>query len=45
MLSDDQLQETSDLCDCQQGFFHKVQSHALRRGQIFIWLIKMQINL
>ncbi len=35
-----QLQETSDLCDCQQ-----VLSHDLRRGQIIISLFKMQINL
>ncbi len=40
-----QLQETSDLFDCQQGFYHQVLSHVLRRGQILIWLIKMQINL
>ncbi len=40
-----QLQETSDFCDCQQGFCHQVLSHVLRRGQILIWLIKMQINL
>ncbi len=39
-----QLQETSDLCDCQQGFCHQVLSHVLRRGQILITLIKMQIN-
>ncbi len=36
--------QTSDLCDYQQGFCHQVQSHILRRGQIFIWLIKIQIN-
>ncbi len=30
----DQLQETSDFCDCQQGFCHQVLSHVLRRGQI-----------
>ncbi len=41
----DQLQETSDLCDCQQGFCHQVLSHVLRRGQTRISLIKMQINL
>ncbi len=40
-----QLQEMSDLCDCQQGFCHQVLSHVLRRGQILISLIKMQINL
>ncbi len=28
--------ETSDLCDCQQGFCHQVLSHLLRRGQILI---------
>ncbi len=39
-----QLQETSDLCDYQQGFCHQV-SHVLRRGQKWISLIKMQINL
>ncbi len=39
------VQETSDLCDCQQGFCHTVLSHVLRRGQILISLIKMQINL
>ncbi len=39
-----QLQETSDLCDCQQGFCHQVISHVLQRGQILIWLIKMQID-
>ncbi len=38
-----QLQETSDLCDCQQGFFHQVPSHVLQRGQILISLNKMQI--
>ncbi len=38
-----QLQETSDLCDCQQGFFHQVLSHVLQRGQILISLNKMQI--
>ncbi len=32
-------------CDCQQGFCHQVLSHVLWRGQILIWLIKMQINL
>ncbi len=31
-----QLQETSDLCDCQQGFCHQVLSQVLRRGQILI---------
>ncbi len=30
------MQETSDLCDCQQGFCHQVLSHALQRGQILI---------
>ncbi len=35
----------SNLCDCQQGFCHQVLSHVLRRGQILISLIKMQINL
>ncbi len=40
-----QLQKTSDLCDCQQGFCHQVLSHVLQRGQIHIWLIKIQINL
>ncbi len=30
--------------DCQQGFCHQVLSHVLERGQILIWLIKMQIN-
>ncbi len=35
----------SDLCDCQQGFYHQVLSHVLWRGQLLIWLIKMQINL
>ncbi len=40
-----QLQETSDLCDYQQGFCHQILSHVLRRGQTFISLIKMQINL
>ncbi len=40
-----QLQETYDLCDCQQGFYHQVLSKDLRRGQILISLIKMQINL
>ncbi len=29
-----QLQETSDLCDFQQGFCHQVLSHVLWRGQI-----------
>ncbi len=32
----DKLQETSDLCDCQQGFCHQVLNHVLPRGQIFI---------
>ncbi len=38
-----QLQETSDLCDCQQGFCHQVLSHVLRRGQILIvtYLLKI----
>ncbi len=31
--------------DCQQGFCHQVLSYVLRRGQILISLIKMQINL
>ncbi len=31
-----QLQETSDLCDCQQGFCHQVLSHVLRKSQILI---------
>ncbi len=39
-----QLQETSDLCDGQQGFCHQVLGHVVRRGQILISLIKMQIN-
>ncbi len=39
------LVANSDLCDCQQGFCNHVQSHVLRRGQIIIWLVKMQINL
>ncbi len=39
-----QLQETSDLCDCRQGFCHQVLSHVLWRRQI-LRLIKMQINL
>ncbi len=33
-----------DLCDYQQGFCHQVLSHVLRRDQIHISLIKMQIN-
>ncbi len=40
-----QLQETPDLCDGQQEFYHQVLSHVLRRGQIIISLIKMHINL
>ncbi len=32
-----QLQETSDLCDCQQGFCHWVLSHVLRRGHICLF--------
>ncbi len=40
----DQLQETSDLCDCQQWFCYQVLSHVLRSIQILMWLIKMQIN-
>ncbi len=40
----DQLQETPDLCDRQQGFCHQVLSQVLRRGQILISLIKRQIN-
>ncbi len=39
-----QLQETSDLCDYQQGVCHQALSHVLERGQILISLIKMQIN-
>ncbi len=35
-----QLQETPDLCDGQQGFYHQVLSHVLWRGQILISLIK-----
>ncbi len=35
----------SDLCNCQQGLCHQVLSHVLRRGQILISLIKVQINL
>ncbi len=41
-----QLHETSDLCDCQQGFCSTKYSHVLRiTYQILISLIKMQINL
>ncbi len=32
----DQLQETPDLCDRQQGFCHQVLSQVLRRDQILI---------
>ncbi len=41
----DHLQESSVLCDYQQGFCHQVRSHVSQRGQILISLIKMQINL
>ncbi len=37
----DQLQETSDLCACQQGFLHQVLSHVLLGDQIFILLTKI----
>ncbi len=32
-----QLQETSDLCDCQQGFCHQVLSHVLRRFSLALY--------
>ncbi len=38
-----QLQETSDLFDCQE-FCHQVISRVLRRGQIHFHSLKMQIN-
>ncbi len=33
---DVQLQETSDLCDCQQEFCHQVQSHVLHYVHVML---------
>src|SRR4029434_5013859 len=40
----DQLQETSDVCACQQGLFHQVLSHVLLGVQILIFCIKCKLS-